>query len=76
MVRGSLMPDNSYLQVRKVTKTFGDFRAKTVGVGPAVSYIRKLNNSEFLAELKWLHETNTQNRLQGDTVFLKAMLKY
>ena len=56
--------------------TFGDFRAKTVGVGPAVSYIRKLNNSEFLAELKWLHETNTQNRLQGDTVFLKAMLKY
>lgn len=47
-----------------------------MGVGPAVSYIRKLNNSEFLAELKWLHETDTQNRLQGDTVFLKAMLKY
>jgi hypothetical protein len=56
--------------------TFGDFKAKTVGIGPSVSYIKKLNNSELLAELKWLHETTTQNRLQGDTIFLKAMLKF
>ena len=56
--------------------TFGDFKAKTVGVGPAISYIRKLNGNELLAELKWLHETSTRNRLQGDTIFLKAMLKF
>lgn len=56
--------------------TLGDFKAKTVGIGPSVSYIRKLNGHELLAELKWLHETTTQNRLEGDTVFLKAMLKF
>lgn len=56
--------------------TFGDFEAKTVGIGPSVSYIKELNDSEFLAELKCLHETSTRNRLEGDTVFLKAMLKF
>lgn len=56
--------------------TFGDFKAKTVGVGPSASYVRKLNGNELLTELKWLHETTTQNRLEGDTVFLKAMLKF
>jgi hypothetical protein len=56
--------------------TLGDFKAKTVGIGPSISYVRKLNSSELLAELKWLHETSTRNRLQGDTIFLKAMLKF
>jgi hypothetical protein len=56
--------------------TFGDFKARTVGIGPSVSYVGKLNSSELLAELKWLRETSTQNRLRGDTIFLKAMLKY
>jgi hypothetical protein len=55
---------------------FGDFKAKTVGIGPSVSYVRKLNGQELLAELKWLHETETENRLEGDTVFLKVMLKF
>jgi hypothetical protein len=56
--------------------SFGDFKAKTVGIGPSASYIRKLNGNELLTELKWLHETTTQNRLEGDTLFLKAMLKF
>ncbi|MGB5427438.1 MAG: transporter [Gammaproteobacteria bacterium] len=54
----------------------GDFKGKTTGIGPVVSYTRKLNNSEFLASFKWLHEVSTKNRLQGNTLFLKAMLKY
>lgn len=56
--------------------TFGDFRAMTTGIGPSFSYVKKLNGSELLTELKWLHETSTRNRLKGDTVFLKAMLKF
>ena len=55
---------------------FGAFRAKTTAIGPSVSYIKNLANSELLAELKWLHETETQNRLQGDTIFFKAMLSF
>lgn len=56
--------------------TFGAFRAKTVGLGPALSYIRKLDGADFMAELKWLHESGTEKRLKGDSWFLKAMLKF
>jgi hypothetical protein len=56
--------------------TFGDFKARTTGVGPSLSYVRKLNGTELLAEVKWLHETGTRNRLRGETLFLKAMLKF
>jgi hypothetical protein len=55
---------------------FCDFKAKTVGIGPSVSHVRKLNGEELLTELKWLHETGTENRLEGNTVFLKVMLKF
>lgn len=44
-------------------------RKKQLGVGPVVSYIKKYNVSELLAELKWLKETTTTNRLKGDTFF-------
>jgi hypothetical protein len=53
--------------------TFGDFKAKTVGIGPVVSYIS--NDKRVLTELKWLHETETEKRLEGDTIFLKVMVK-
>ena len=56
--------------------TLGAFRAKTVGLGPVLSYIRKLDGADLLVEFKWLHENDTQKRLKGDTYFLKAMLKF
>jgi hypothetical protein len=55
---------------------FGDFEGKTVGLGPALSYTMQAGNTDVIGELKWLHETGTENRLQGDTVFLKVVLKY
>jgi hypothetical protein len=30
----------------------------------------------FLAELKWLHEVETQRRLEGDYVWLKVVFKF
>ena len=54
----------------------GDFKGKTTGIGPVISYVSTLNNSEFLASFKWLHEVSTNNRLKGDTLFLKIMLKF
>jgi hypothetical protein len=56
--------------------SFGDFKAKTAGIGPVVSYARKLGGQDLMVELKWLHEYDTQNRLEGDTVFLKALIKF
>ena len=56
--------------------TFGDFKGKTVGAGPVLSYVSKIGGQDMIAELKWLHEFDTKNRLEGDTVFLKALLKF
>jgi len=56
--------------------TFGDFKAKATGVGPTISYIGKLNGLDIMTELKWLHELDTKKRVQGDTLFLKAVVKF
>jgi hypothetical protein len=31
---------------------------------------------DFMADLKWLNEFYTKNRLQGNTVFLKVVVKF
>lgn len=56
--------------------TFGDFKARSFGVGPVVSYSHKLGSADFVAEFKWLHEFEVEKRPEGDTLFLKAMLKF
>lgn len=53
---------------------FGDFKGNTNGVGPALSFVMPVNGN-VIAELKWLHEYAVQNRLEGDTVFLKVVFK-
>jgi hypothetical protein len=56
--------------------SYGDFKARSLGIGPVVSYSRKLGGSDFIAEFKWLHESKVKKRAEGDTLFLKAMLKF
>jgi len=56
--------------------TLGDFKGRTVGVGPVVSYVDKIGSHDALVELKWLHELETENRLKGDIVWLKAVYKF
>jgi hypothetical protein len=55
---------------------FGDFKGKSVGVGPVVSYVSKVASHDVIAELKWLHETETENRLTGDILWLKVVFKF
>lgn len=50
----------------------GDFEGYTMGVGPVISYIRQVGETELLAELKWLPELNVDNRMQGDIVWFKV----
>jgi hypothetical protein len=52
--------------------TLGSFESRTVGVGPVVSYARKLGKADLAAEVKWLPELNTQNHLKGDYVWVKV----
>lgn len=56
--------------------TFGDFKAKSVGIGPTASFITKVGEHNVSAELKWLHETDVNNRIKGDTIFFKVVSNF
>jgi len=55
---------------------FGDFKAKANGLGPVLSYASKVAGKDIIAELKWLHEFENKNRLEGDTIFFKLLAKF
>lgn len=46
----------------------GDFKGRTAGFGPVLSYVR----GDLVAELKWLYEAETKDRLEGDLIWLKV----
>lgn len=49
----------------------GDFEGRTVGIGPVLGYLLPSEKSNFIAELRWLPEVDTQRRLNGDYFWLK-----
>jgi hypothetical protein len=49
----------------------GGFEGMTLGVGPVLSYTRKVGDTQLLAEIKWLPELDGDKRLQGDYVWFK-----
>ena len=56
--------------------TLGEFKGRTIGVGPVASFMKKIGGHDMVFELKWLHEFETKNRLEGDIVWLKAVCKF
>lgn len=54
---------------------FGDFKGRTAGLGPVLSYATKIDGKDFIAEVKWLHEMETRKRIEGDYLWLKALIK-
>ena len=56
--------------------SLGNFEGSTAGLGPVVSYVHKIGKADMLAELKWLHEVETKNRLKGDYIWLKVIFKF
>jgi hypothetical protein len=55
---------------------FGSFRARALGIGPVVSFTGKLAGNDLIAEFKWLHESGVKRRAEGDTLFLKVVMKF
>jgi hypothetical protein len=49
----------------------GDFKGRTLGVGPLLSYVRPIGKSQLLAEIKWLPELDVDKRMEGDLVWFK-----
>ncbi len=56
--------------------TLGPFLGGSIGLGPVVSYIGKIGTHDTIWELKWLHEVQTEDRLQGNLFWLKAVYKF
>ena len=54
----------------------GDFKARAHGIGPVLSYAAKIAGKDIIAELKWLHEFENKNRIEGDTLFFKILAKF
>ncbi len=55
---------------------FGEFKARAHNIGPVISYATKVHGSDVIAELKWLHEFDNRDRLEGDTLFFKLLAKF
>jgi hypothetical protein len=54
----------------------GDFKGRTAGIGPVLGYVRPMGEQNFVAELRWLPELDTRNRLEGDYVWLKLVYQF
>jgi len=53
----------------------GGFEGRAVGIGPVLSYVTKVGQTDVIAEVKWLPELDVEHRLKGDYVWFKlAML--
>jgi hypothetical protein len=55
---------------------FGDFKGRTAGIGPVLGYLLPMGKQNFVAELRWLPELKTKNRLEGDYVWLKLVYQF
>jgi hypothetical protein len=51
--------------------TLGEFKGRTIGIGPVVSYATNLGGIDAAVELKWLPEVDVQNRIEGDFFWIK-----
>ncbi len=54
----------------------GCFKGRTAGLGPLIGYTQPLGKQTLSFELKWLPELDTQNRLDGDYIWLKMVYKF
>ncbi|MBK1880642.1 SphA family protein [Pelagicoccus mobilis] len=54
----------------------GDFKAEAAGVGPAVMWVPEKFGGEAAFVAKWIHEYDSENRMDGDHVFLSFMKSF
>jgi hypothetical protein len=54
----------------------GDFEARSIGVGPALTYILPFERSSFVIEARWQPELTTKNRTEGDFFWLKCVYQF
>jgi hypothetical protein len=55
--------------------TLGSFESNIYAVGPLLDFSAKLGNSDVDLQLRWYHEFEAKNHLEGNAVYLTAALK-
>jgi hypothetical protein len=51
--------------------SLGDFKGRTLGIGPVLSYATKIWKKDLVAEVKWLPEIEVKKRPKGDYIWFK-----
>ncbi len=51
-------------------KVLGDFKSQVGGIGPEIGYQFKAAGRSMSLDLRWYHEFDALNRVEGDAVFL------
>lgn len=54
--------------------TLGDFEGRAVALGPAVNYNLQIGQLPVATSLRWYHEFDVENRLEGDAVYFQATM--
>lgn len=54
----------------------GDFEGRTWGVGPVLTYVLPWDGNNFVVEVRWLPEIDVEKRLEGDYIWVKAVLQF
>lgn len=56
--------------------TLGSFKSSSLGVGPVLSYILPMGDETLVTEVKWIPERDTENRLEGDSIWVKVAYQF
>jgi hypothetical protein len=54
----------------------GDFKGRTAGIGPVLTYILPYDKATFVAEVRWLPELDVKRRLDGDYIWVKLIAQF
>ncbi len=54
----------------------GSFKAEAAGVGPAVMWLPQRYEGKAALVAKWIHEYDSENRIDGDHLFLSFMMSF
>jgi hypothetical protein len=54
----------------------GDFKAEAAGVGPALLWSPKRFDQKITFIVKWLHEYDTERRIEGDHIFASFAMSF
>ena len=52
------------------------FRGRAFGVGPILSYEKKVGSTHLVTSLRWVHEFDTDNRPEGDSAQLNVTAQF